>query len=139
MRENHRDEIDRGRKYDIDIPFAHFKYERILDTGAAATKTDIQWGYSAGGDFETDTSVTPNIGDYDSVLTAPLIFYGIQETTSNAIAFLPSGANAESITQYFRPSNTNEAGSTTTAPSFSLNFDGETDEWWQVDMALIQQ
>ena len=129
--------LDRGRKYDIDIPFAHFKYERIIDTGAASTVTDIQWGYCAGGDFKADTSVNPKIGNYGNVLTEPLIFYAIQESSSSTpIAFINSSSSSEQINQYFRPSNANESGDASTPPTATLNFDSETDEWNRVSYGL---
>tara|TARA_B100001093_G_C26854147_1_gene1026593 strand:- start:846 stop:3116 length:2271 start_codon:yes stop_codon:yes gene_type:complete len=129
--------LDRGRKYDIDIPFAHFKYERMIDTGAASTVTDVQWGYCAGGNFNSDTSASPKIGDYENTLTDPLIFYAIQESSSSTpIAFINSSSSSEQINQYFRPSNANESGSVSTPPTATLNFDSETDEWNRVNYGL---
>lgn len=71
-----------------------------------------------------------NQGNYEPVLTKPLIFYGIKETgitAAKSINWISSGASA--LQQYFRPSNTNEDGTSSTAPSFTLNFDNEVDEW----------
>ena len=141
-------DIDRGNKYDIDIPFSHMKYERLVDLGEnlgpnATPDTSIQWGYCAGGDFNADTSATTPKGDYDTMTIRPLLFYAIKETN------LPEASNANSyrggkinwistspptgLTNYWRPSNSNEAGNTTTAPSYSLNFDQEFDEWQGVN------
>ncbi len=139
--------IDRGIKYDIQVPFSHLKYERILDLGVnrganATTSTLIQWGYCAGGEF--DANVSENTGDYDTMIIAPLLFYAIRETN------LPeaSGANsnrggkinwistspATGLTSYWRPSNSSNSGSTTTPPTHSLNFDAEVDEWQKLIM-----
>jgi hypothetical protein len=73
-------------------------------------------------------------GNYEPVLTKPLIFYGIQETGLSAtkcINWISSGSS--SLVQYFRPSNTNEDGTSSTAPAFTINFDNEVDEWNLID------
>jgi len=132
--------IDRGSKYDIQIPFSHFKYERILDLNEASTSvsrnTDIAWGYCATGEFNYTAGVSPNIppvGDYDSTTIAPLLFYAISETTDSAKKInwvtAPYSAQGEGIQTYWRPSNSNEEGDSTTPPSYTLNFDTEVDEW----------
>ena len=135
--------VDRGTSYEVQLPFEHMKYERIIDknqTGSSPYSgavtpltyiTDILWGYSADGDFDSKTDITPNTGDYSPVLTNPLIFYGIQETgltAGSGIKWLTSGAPVE-ITQYYRPSNTNEDGTSSTPAAFTINFDDEIDEW----------
>ena len=99
-------------------------------TSPAPYITDILWGYSADGDFESKTDVTPATGDYSPVLTKPLVFYAIQESinTGKGIKWISDGTPIE-ITQYYRPSNTNEDGTTSTAASFTINFDDEIDEW----------
>lgn len=130
VRKNFPDIIDRGTKYEMKAPFSHFKYERIFDTGAASTITDIQWGYSAGGEFNSETTTTPPTGDYNSVLVKPLLFYGVRETSiSTGIAWHNSSTNVESITNYYRPSNGSDEGDAQTAPTVQLNFDNEFDEW----------
>jgi len=73
-------------------------------------------------------------GNYEPVLTKPLIFYAIQETGISAdksINWISSGSS--SLVQYFRPSNTNEDGTSSTAPAFTINFDNEVDEWNLID------
>ncbi len=122
--------IDRGTVYNVEVPFEHMKYERIFDdnktnsspysavTSPQSFVTDILWGYSAKGEFTSDTDVTPNTGNYEPVLTAPLVFYGIQETgiaSDKGIKWISDGTPV-SITQYFRPSNTNVRGSNQSNP-----------------------
>ena len=142
--------IDRGTKYNIDVPFAHMKYERLINQAELnnasdrTDKTEIQWGYSAGGDFNADTSVTPPTGDYDSLNIKPLLFYAIRETnlptpdpntndnTDGRINWI-QGGTASYVDSYWRPSNSNEEGTTSTAPSHTLNFDIEVDEWQGVN------
>lgn len=135
--------VDRGTKYEVKVPFEHMKFERIIDTNQTGTSpysaitspspyiTDILWGYSADGDFESKTDVTPNTGNYSPVLTKPLVFYAIQKTglsSGTGIKWISDGTPVE-ITQYYRPSNTNEDGTTSTAAAFTINFDDEIDEW----------
>ena len=135
--------VDRGTTYDIETGFEHMKFERLIDenksssspytsvTSPQAYATDILWGYSADGNFNSDTDVTPNTGDYDPVLTKPLVFYGIQETgitADSGIKWISTTLPSE-VTQYYRPSNTNEDASVSTAPNFTINFSDEVDEW----------
>ena len=135
--------VDRGTTYDIETGFEHMKFERLIDenksssspytsvTSPQAYATDILWGYSADGDFNSDTDATPNTGDYDPVLTKPLVFYGVQETgitADSGIKWISTTLPSE-VTQYYRPSNTNEDASVSTAPAFTINFSDEVDEW----------
>ena len=46
---------------------------------------------------------------------------------NKSINWISSGSSA--LVQYFRPSNTNQDGTSSTAPSYTLNFDNEVDEW----------
>ena len=142
--------VDRGSPYTVDVPFEHMKFERLIDENKTGTSpyssvtspagyiTDILWGYSADGEFTSDTTVTPNVGDYEPVLTKPLLFYSIQETGLTAgtgIKWISDTLPSE-ITQYYRPSNTNEDGTVSTASSFTINFDNEIDEWNLTDYDL---
>jgi len=135
--------VDRGTVYEVELPFEHMKYERIIDDNKTGTSpysavtepvayiTDILWGYSAAGEFTSDTDVTPDTGNYEPVLTKPLIFYGIQETglsSGTGIKWI-SDVSINEITQYYRPSNTNEDGTSSVAPAYTINFDDEIDEW----------
>jgi hypothetical protein len=69
-------------------------------------------------------------GNYEATLTKPLLFYGIREsqpTEDKAINWISGGQDYLSF--YFRPSNTNEDGTSSTAPAHTINFDNEVDEW----------
>jgi|11BtaG_2_1085332.scaffolds.fasta_scaffold01602_2 hypothetical protein len=136
--------IDRGKKYEIKLPFSHMKYERLLDLNVDSTSptkdTLIQWGYCAGGDFNPDADAVPApTGNYDTLLIKPLLFYGIKITDlpeasvangnrSGKINWI-STSPPTGLTSYWRPSNSNDAGNTTTPPTYNLNFDQEFDEW----------
>ena len=123
--------IDRGKPYKVKLPFEHFKFERLFDE-ANGNETDIQWGYSAGDNFKPDADATPQpTANYQPILTKPLIFYGIKInglTGDDRINFYGNNVH-KGLTSYFRPSNTSENGTSTTAPAFTLNFDNEVDEW----------
>lgn len=134
-------DIDRGTAYKVKVPFEHMKFERIFDTNRTASSpyasaatpylTDILWGYSADGDFVSDTTVTPATGNYSPVLTKPLVFYAIQETglvSGSGIKWI-SDASAVQIQQYYRPSNTSNDGTSVIPPVHTINFDDEIDEW----------
>lgn len=127
VRRNFPDQIDRGTKYEIKVPFSHMKYERIIDTAISGTQTDIQWGYCAGGEFTADTGVTPPTGDYDTMTIKPLLFYGILESgITNTINWINSNSTTSGLTSYWKPSN---ARTNDISTGNSLNFDLEFDEW----------
>lgn len=137
--------VDNERIYDINLPFSHFKYERLIDINTSLSTprdTLIQWGYSASGDIDENT------GDYTSVISRPLLFYAIRQTSLPVASvsndyrdgrinwinnFGTGSASAVAVSNYWRPSNSNEAGSTSIPPAFTLNFDNEIDEWQAVD------
>lgn len=127
-----------GRDHEVKLPFSHFKYERLFDVGQTFTSrndnlTYIQCGYAAGGDFDhkdATSEVTVPTGNYSPTKVKPLLFYGIRQTITegkdiNWISDSPSS----NITQYWRPSNSNEEGTNSVAPSYNINFDSEFDEW----------
>ena len=130
------------------------KYERLidearLDNRAEATdNTLIQWGYSAGGDFNANTDVSPPTGDYDSLNVKPLLFYAIRETDlpeasaandnrSGRINWIEGGTSSYADS-YWRPSNSNEDGNSTTPPAYTLNFDAEVDERQKINYSELE-
>ena len=129
-------DVERGNKYEIQLPFEHMKFERIVD-GLDKINTEIHWGYSAAGEFNFEEGVQasskPSTGNYEAVLTKPVVFYGVQKTGITETINLIEGNAGTSIDKYFRPSNTNEDGTDSVAPSFTLNFDNEVDEYQQKD------
>ena len=132
-------EIDRGTKYEIQLPFSHMKYERLYDladnpAGGTTKGTSIQWGYCATGEFNAvnEDAVYPEVpeGDYDRTAIAPLIFYAISEETGQIKKINWTYNNTPTgIDVYWRPSNSYDDGTPTIAPAYSLNFDQEFDEW----------
>jgi hypothetical protein len=129
-------DIDRGKPYKIETPFEHFKFERLIDENTTGIgTTDIQWGYSAGNNFKPDDDAEPKpTANYDSVLTAPFLFYGIRITgLSGGGRINWNGVAHEGLTSYWKPSNTVENGTSSVPPDFTINFDDEIDEWNQTN------
>jgi hypothetical protein len=129
-------DVDRGKPYKIEVPFAHMKFEKLFDeadTSALGT-TRIMWGYSAGDNFKPDAEA--KTGDYDPVLTEPLLFYGIRQTQlspsnpDQRISWLDNGTHS-AVSTYWRPSNSVEFNGfdDDDEPSFTINFDSEVDEF----------
>jgi hypothetical protein len=125
-------DVDRGKPYKIDVPFERLKFERLIDedTNGIGT-TSILWGYSAGDNFKPDASAEPQpTANYDSVLTEPILFYGIRISGLSAgYGINWNGDSHEELFNYWRPSNTVENGTASIAPDFTINFDDEVDEW----------
>lgn len=123
--------IDRGDKYNIKLPFSHFKYERLLDSNLSASDrtTLLQWGYCAGGDFSFDDSTSPPKGDYDTISIKPLLFYGLRTLTSTTKINWISTTPPTGLTNYYKPSNANTVATSFGAPQYNLNFDQESNEW----------
>ena len=123
-------EADRGKPYKVELPFEHLKFERLEDEDTGDL-TPYQWGYSAGDNFKPEPSdgSSPPTADYDSVLTAPILFYGIIRTglSSTPLSWL-EGSTHDDLTSYWMPSNANEIN-IVSAPDFTLNFDIEIDEY----------
>ena len=127
-----------GEEYNVEVPFSHLKYERLYDLGVAGVDTEIQWGYAAGGTFSHDSGTTPPTGNYSPEKIEPLLFYGINQTISSSTKRINwISGTAVGLTQYIRPSNSNEEGTSVIPPSFNLNFDNEFDEWNRIDYSSI--
>ena len=125
--------VDRGKPYKVDVPFEHFKFERLIDENPSGIgTTDIQWGYSAGDNFkpiENPKTGQPS-ANYEPVLTAPMLFYGIRITgLPDGEGINWNGTAHDELHNYWKPSNTNENGTSSVAPDYTLNFDNEVDEW----------
>lgn len=97
-----------GQRYSIELPFEHFKFERLYDDNGN-TITPVQWGWSA--DIKQDA----NLGK-------PLLFYPIQNTVSIGIKDFEAAVSEK--TTVFIPSN-----SLSTTDSFNINFNAENNEY----------
>lgn len=145
--------IDSGKTYKVELPFEHMKYERLFDEDNGDI-TEILWGYAADGKFDSEIETYPAKGDYDPVLTNPLLFYGIRESMVGTTQYINwidvdniPNSPPNNINRYWRPSNTNESGQSEVLynynnnysdnaniyPNYTLNFDNEVDEWTLTD------
>jgi len=102
-----------GGIYKVDLPFAHFKFERLLDLNDSSS-TDVQWGYCV------DDNRESYIGD-------PFLFYPIRQTSATQISFRDSAASHSPITTYIIPSNSLDLDSTVSKDN--INFKNENNEY----------
>jgi hypothetical protein len=83
-----------GDKYELVVPFAHHKYERLYDDGSG-NATAVQWGWSV--DKLNDN------GTGQTYIGAPLVFYAYQQTGTNIR--VTDGVTPVDLGVYFIPSN----------------------------------
>ena len=112
---NNNESLD-GGIYKVELPFAHFKYERIVDVDTSLN-TPIQWGYCV------DDNQEPYIG-------LPFLFYPIKVTSSSfPISFLQPGQTTTyvELENYNVPSNSLYLDSATGKDN--INFKNEINEY----------
>lgn len=105
-------------KFDVEAPFAHLKYERLLN-GFNNAQTDIQWGWMANENSE-------------SYFESPVMFIGnyVSLPINDPIRFLQtknSQGGMVSINDIWIPSNSVSLDATTNAET--INFGLELNEW----------
>jgi len=71
-----------GDVYVVEAPFGHMKYENMLDSNDN-TPVNIQWGYSAGDNFDKTT------GNYNPYVGKPVLFYPVPFQAQNTGGSLP--------------------------------------------------
>ena len=106
-----------GTDYEIEIPFEHMQYERLVNQIVGGTFTTVMYGYFV------DDNQEPYIGD-------PLIFYAIKkEVTSgdDIVAIRDGSANLSFVMSYFVPSNSLSLDSTVSKSN--INFSNEVNEY----------
>ena len=102
-----------GSIYKVELPFAHFKFERIRDV-LDSTNTTIQWGYCVDDNQE-------------SYIGSPFLFYPIKVTsTQYSISFRDLVGHSE-LTSYNVPSNSLALDPTTSKDN--INFKNELNEY----------
>ena len=119
------------KKYTVTVPFEHMIFERLNDLNDNS-QTEIQYGL-----FTNDNN-EPEIGN-------PLIFYGVfQSSIFPAINFVtstrpesgaPSAGTRSSLTSYWMPSNASSLGTSSTPPTYNLNFGSEINSYTLTDYA----
>lgn len=117
-----------GGTYNVKNKFEKIMYERMTNqTGGA--NTNVGWGWLVN-------------KDQDSVLTKPILFYGIKQQLSSApsgnspsqILFDNSDTTYTNLSQYIRASNTRSYYSGLSfVEAQSINFGSEFDEFHQVE------
>ena len=123
-------DASQGGKYEVLPPFEHMLFERLSDV-TSSVNTAVQYGLA--------------VDDNDnSVMTAPLLFYGIYNTSiSTPINYvdttrpegggLATAGTRTTVNNYWMPHNANELGSASTAPAFNLNFGSEINSYTLTD------
>lgn len=109
-----------NNKFDIEAPFAHLKYERLIDpNGGANSLKDIQWGWMANENSESyfDSAVM-FIGKYVSLPTSEPIRFLQTKTSQGGMI---------SINDIWIPSNSVSLDAATNAET--INFGLEINEW----------
>jgi len=129
---NYLADTTKSKKYEIKIPFEHMLFERLQDKTSGALTT-VQVGSFLNQELE------PSIGQ-------PLLFYGIYQQNQDNINFLestrpetygalcPTGTNS-SLNDYWIPSACNELGTSSTPPTYNLNFGSEINTYTLTDYA----
>ena len=116
----------KGSKYVVEAPFEHMMFERLNDL-SDGSQTGTQYG------LFIDEDLKPAIG-------APLLFYGISKYTGSGqfINYVettrpesgtPAAGTRYGISNYWMPSNYNEVGTSSTAPTYNTNFGSEINEY----------
>jgi hypothetical protein len=102
-----------GGIYKVQLPFGHFKFEKILDADDGS-ETGIQWGYCV------DDNQEAYIG-------APFLFYAVNVSDGNTISFRSSLTTHDVISSYNVPSNSLALSSATSKDN--INFKNELNEY----------
>ena len=127
---NYATDVSEKNIYQIKIPFEHMLFERLQDKTSGTLST------AQVGSF-LNTELNPSIGQ-------PLLFYGVYQENQDSINFLdstrpetysalcPTGTNS-SLDDYWIPSACNELGTSSTPPTYNLNFGSEINTYTLTD------
>ena len=102
-----------GGIYKVELPFAHFKFEKIFDADNG-DDTKIQWGYCVDDNSE-------------AYIGMPFLFYVSRVTNGEPISFRSSETTHDSISSYNVPSNSLALNSTVSKEN--INFKNERNEY----------
>jgi len=131
---NYLSDTTKSKKYEIKIPFEHMLFERLQDKTSGALTT-VQVGSFLNQELE------PSIGQ-------PLLFYGIYQQNQDNINFIyntrptvygaladnPAGnSDVFNLNDYWIPSVCNELGTSSTPPTYNLNFGSEINTYTLTD------
>ena len=131
---NYLADTTKSKKYQIKIPFEHMLFERLQDKTSSALTT-VQVGTFL------DDNLEPSIGQ-------PLLFYGIYQQSADEVHFVyntrpevygdlahNSSNDQYDLTSYWIPSACNELGTSSTPPTYNLNFGSEINTYTLTDYA----
>ena len=129
---NYLSDTTKSKKYQIKIPFEHMLFERLQDKTSGALST-VQVGTFL------DDNLEPSIGQ-------PLLFYGIYQQSADEVHFVyntrpevygdladNSSNDQYDLTNYWIPSACNELGTSSTPPTYNLNFGSEINTYTLTD------
>ena len=102
-----------GGIYKVELPFGHFKFEKLLDADDGSD-TEIQWGYCV------DDNQEAYIG-------APFLFYAVNVSSGNQISFRSSLTTHDVLSSYNVPSNSLALSAATSKDN--INFKNELNEY----------
>ncbi len=108
-----------GSIYKVELPFAHMKYERLIDINNPTSDTDVMYGWAV------NESQEPRLGK-------PLLTYIVRQTSATIISFVDGSNTNNSITTYNIPSNS--LSITGTGDLDNLNFYQETNEYTKTNV-----
>lgn len=120
------------KKYEIKIPFAHLKFERLRNT-VDDSLTDVQVGYSitrGSSDKNIGSAVSFHEQKYNPHVGKPVLFYPFRVTSGTTIPYTARNTSGNTVAQsvtlsnYFIPLN-----SVDTSTSQSNHFGLEVDEY----------
>lgn len=107
-----------GQEYTVEVPFEHFKYEKLLDA-ADNSDTKILWGWSVD-------------DKKDSFIGKPLLFYAASQAADVDIRYINIDQSTDTIaagTKIFMPSNSRELD---VEDSLNLHFNSEQNEFAEI-------
>ena len=129
---NYLADTTKSKKYQIKIPFEHMLFERLQDKTSSALTT-IQIGTFL------DDNLEPSIGQ-------PLLFYGVYQQSADEVHFVyntrpetyaalahNSSNDQYDLINYWMPSSYNELGTSSTPPTYNLNFGSEINTYTLTD------
>jgi len=128
---NYIGDTTKKNEYKITLPFEHMLFERLQDKTSGALST-VQVGSFL------DDNLEPSIGQ-------PLLFYAIYQEDVNGInycentrpetyaALAHNTATHTTLTSYWIPSMNNELGTSSTPPTYNLNFGSEINTYTLTD------
>jgi len=129
---NYIGDASKKNEYKITLPFEHMLFERLQDKTSGALST-VQVGSFL------DDNLEPSIGQ-------PLLFYAIYQQSADEVHFVyntrpetyaalahNSSNQQYDLTSYWIPSACNELGTSSTPPTYNLNFGSEINTYTLTD------